>query len=162
MTDPAMEFVVNHESRKHIPEDLLRYLFASSYANVYGSSPKLHVFPPDVLPHHQSVADALRLRHGYFNDRFRVQVADQPATTVTSHLSKDGHYFIHHDPSQCRSWTVREAARAQTFPDNYFFEGTRTDQYRQVGNAVPPYLALQIASLVAVVLGANNHGCSDA
>jgi len=154
IVDPIMDVVPNHETRKHIPEDLVRYLFASSYANVYGSSPKLHEFPPDLLPNHESVADALRLRHGFFNDRFRVQVADQPATTVTSHLSKDGHYFIHHDPSQCRSWTVREAARAQTFPDNYFFEGTRTDQYRQVGNAVPPYLALQIAELVAAILGA--------
>lgn len=150
--DPSMDFVVNHETRKHIPEDLLRYLFVASYAIVNGASPKLHHFPAALLPKHQNVAETLRLRHGYFNDRFRVQVADQPATTVTSHISKDGHYFIHHDPTQCRSWTVREAARIQTFPDNYFFEGTRTDQYRQVGNAVPPYLALQIARVVANVL----------
>lgn len=152
--DPLMDVVGNHETRKHMPEDLLRYLFASSYASVYGSSPKLHAFPPELLPNHQNVADTVRRRYGYFNDRFRVQVADQPATTVTSHVAKDGHYFIHHDPTQCRSWTVREAARAQTFPDNYFFEGTRTDQYRQVGNAVPPYLAVQIAGFVAAVLGA--------
>lgn len=150
--DPEMEFVVNHESRKHIAEDLLRYLFVSSYAVVNGVSPKLHQFPSELLPKHQNVADTLRYRHGFFNDRFRVQVEDQPATTVLSHISKDGHYFIHHDPGQCRSWTVREAARVQTFPDNYFFEGTRTDQYRQVGNAVPPYLALQIAGVVAGIL----------
>jgi len=151
-----MNFVVNHETRKHIPEDLLRYLFASSYAAVgaNGRSPKLHNFPVELLPKHENVARTLKYRHGFFNDRFRVQVAGQPATTVTSHIAKDGHYFIHHDPAQCRSWTVREAARVQTFPDNYFFEGTRTDQYRQVGNAVPPYLAVQIAAVVAAVLEA--------
>jgi DNA (cytosine-5)-methyltransferase 1 len=154
LIDPAMDFVVNHETRKHMKEDLLRYLFASSYAIVNGLSPKLHQYPAELLPDHVNVAHTVEHRHGFFNDRFRVQVSEQPATTVTSHICKDGHYFIHHDPAQCRCWTVREAARVQTFPDNYFFEGTRTDQYRQVGNAVPPYLALQVAQVVAVVLSA--------
>jgi DNA (cytosine-5)-methyltransferase 1 len=154
IAEPGMDFIVNHETRKHIPEDLLRYLFASSYGVVNGASPKLHQFPVALLPNHQNVAHTVRQRHGFFNDRFRVQVAGQPGTTVTSHMCKDGHYFIHHDPTQCRSWTVREAARVQTFPDNYFFEGTRTDQYRQVGNAVPPYLAMQLARIVASVLSA--------
>jgi DNA (cytosine-5)-methyltransferase 1 len=153
LCDPAMDFVVNHETRRHMRKDLLRYLFASSYAKS-GASPKLHQYPEVLLPDHVNVAHTVLHRHGFFNDRFRVQVQDQPATTVTCHICKDGHYFIHHDPTQCRSWTVREAARVQTFPDNYFFEGTRTDQYRQVGNAVPPYLARQIAGVVASVLSA--------
>jgi DNA (cytosine-5)-methyltransferase 1 len=150
--DSRMDFVCNHETRCHKTDDLVRYLFASVYADAYTRSPKLHQFPPSLLPNHRNARAAVALRHGHFNDRFRVQVPSEPATTVTSHMAKDGHSFIHHDVSQCRSWTVREAARTQTFPDNYFFEGFRTDQYRQVGNAVPPLLARKIGELVASII----------
>jgi DNA (cytosine-5)-methyltransferase 1 len=146
--------VSNHESRSHMKEDLWRYVFVAAYGQEHGRSPVLKVFPKALLPSHESVVQALGRGHGYFSDRFRVQIASKPATTVTSHISKDGHYFIHYDPSQCRSLTVREAARLQTFPDDYFFEGNRTEQYSQVGNAVPPLLARQLAAILHPVLDA--------
>jgi DNA (cytosine-5)-methyltransferase 1 len=148
--DPRLLAVCNHTTRSHIRKDLHRYFFAAAFAQVYDRSPKLDDFPHDLLPNHKNVAEALE--SGKFSDRFRVQIKGHPATTVTSHISKDGHYFIHYDPTQCRSLTVREAARLQTFPDNYFFEGPRTEQYQQVGNAVPPLLARQIAEIVAALI----------
>jgi DNA (cytosine-5)-methyltransferase 1 len=145
--DPRLKGVSNHETRSHIKEDLWRYAFASCYAEHTGASPQLRDFPEALLPKHANVKEAVRGQK--FGDRFRVQVADRPSSTITSHISKDGHYFIHYDPRQYRSLTVREAARLQTFPDNYFFEGTRTSQYHQVGNAVPPLLAYKIAGIVS-------------
>ena len=150
--DPRLAGVCNHETRCHIPDDLRRYFFVAVFAAIAnpGRSPILQDFPLALLPHHHNVDEALR--GSKFNDRFRVQLPNRPSTTVMSHISKDGHYYIHYDPAQCRSLTVREAARLQTFPDNYFFEGPRTEQYHQVGNAVPPFLAHQIAEAVEAFL----------
>jgi len=148
--DVRIKGVCHHTTRSHIAKDLLRYLHAACYAKIHHKSPALKDFPGDLLPNHKNAKTALSGSN--FADRFRVQVEGRPSTTVTSHISKDGHYYIHYDPAQCRSLTVREAARLQTFPDNYFFCGKRTAQYTQVGNAVPPYLAWQIAEVVYDVL----------
>ncbi len=142
--------ICNHFTRPHIRKDLYRYLFASCFAEINERSPFLRDYPVELLPNHKSVSNAIK--YGYFNDRFRVQVYDRPSTTVTSHLAKDGHYFIHPDPFQCRSMTVREVARLQAFPDDYYFCGSRSAKYIQVGNAVPPLLSREIASIVLEVL----------
>jgi DNA (cytosine-5)-methyltransferase 1 len=147
----AVPFVLNHEARSHMATDLERYFFAACWAEKHGRSPSLADFPAGLLPAHRNVKRALD--GALFADRFRVQMLDRPSTTITSHIAKDGHYFIHPDPRQCRSLTVREAARLQTFPDDYLFTGPRTSQYHQVGNAVPPHLARQIAGCVAEALG---------
>ncbi|MBE7539556.1 MAG: DNA cytosine methyltransferase [Opitutaceae bacterium] len=142
--------VLNHNSRGHMASDLRRYFFWSAYAAVHERSPSLADVPHYLRPNHENVkGDAKDIP---FADRFRVQLSGRPSTTITCHIAKDGHYYIHHDPSQCRSLSVREGARLQTFPDTYFFEGPVTEQYKQVGNAVPPYLAKQIGGLVADIL----------
>lgn len=145
LDDPNLVGVSGHETRSHMRSDLARYLFAACFAKAEGLSPRAHQFPDILAPNHKN------WKSGKFNDRFRVQVGDASASTITSHISKDGHYFIHPDPTQCRSLTVREAARLQTFPDNYHFMGNRTEQFVQVGNAVPPFLALQIAQALLPV-----------
>lgn len=149
--DPKLKGVTLHESRGHMPTDLRRYLFAAHYAYLHGTSPNISKFKPWLLPKHNNLSNS-NGEETPFADRFRVQVRRRPSTTVVSHISKDGHYYIHFDPTQCRSLTVREAARLQTFPDNYYIEGTRTAQYQQVGNAVPPLLARGMAKIVHGIL----------
>jgi DNA (cytosine-5)-methyltransferase 1 len=154
LIDDRLGGVIQHQTRGHISSDLARYLFCAAYAlhSPEKKSPKIQDWPTEKLrPDHKNIksntlgSNGPKLSTLTHSDRFKVQVWHKPSTTVVSHISKDGHYFIHPDPEQCRSLTVREAARLQTFPDNYFFCGNRTQQYHQVGNAVPPFLARQIA-----------------
>ena len=133
--------ILNHESRSHMESDLERYMYLSMFANQHHSRPHPNEWPTFLTPNHKNWSS------GKFADRFKVQLWNQPSSTITSHISKDGHHYIHPDPIQCRSFTVREAARIQTFPDNYFFEGPRTEQFHQVGNAVPAFLSHEIAKI---------------
>lgn len=150
--DEKLGVWLNHETRSHMTSDLGRYFYAAVFTGQRGYSPKGHkeFALKGLAPEHAN------WETGKFADRFRVQRYGEPSTTVTSHISKDGHYFIHPDPLQCRSLTVREAARLQTFPDNYFFQGNRTQQYHQVGNAVPALLANQIAEICHLILQKND------
>ena len=144
--DELKTLVLNHQARSHMKEDLKRYRWWAQRAEKDGKSPNVHDAPESLRPAHANLqGDA---EPAIFVDRFKVHLPDKPCGTVTSHISKDGHYYIHYDPAQARSFSVREAARIQTFPDDYFFMGNRTQQYHQVGNAVPPYLAYQIGARV--------------
>lgn len=141
---PQLGGFAQHEARSHMLGDISRYAYFSARATWHGERVKVHELPWHLLPKHKNLTGEVVP----FSDRFRVQTRDRPASTVVSHISKDGHYFIHPDPVQARSLTVREAARLQSFPDDYVFVGNRTEQFHQVGNAVPPFLASQLAQIV--------------
>ena len=87
-----------------------------------------------------------------FSNSYVVQRRDLPGRTIIAHLYKDGNQFIHYDHNQSRTFTVREAARIQSFPDNFRFMGSRTQQYKQVGNAVPPLMANKVANAIQKAL----------
>ncbi len=135
--------VINNVSRPHRKEDLEIYKYA---INKYLNGERLKYSDlPEKLQFHKNRKS--------FLDRFKVVDRNAAAShTVVAHIAKDGHYYIHPDIKQLRSLTVREVARLQSFPDNYKFEGSRTDQFIQVGNAVPPLMAQVIGQKVKELL----------
>lgn len=89
--------------------------------------------------------------------KYHVLRKEQPSTTITAHLHKDGLRFIHYDPEQKRTITVREAARLQSFPDDFEFLSTRGNQYKMIGNAVPPEFARRLSQAVSEFLKVMNR-----
>lgn len=122
----------DHVCRKHNAMDVVRY---SEMSRHHWTFTQLLENRPDL--HHE--------RARLFGNSYVVQFWDEPARTIIAHLVKDGNQFIHPDPNQGRTLTVREAARLQSFPDDFEFAGSRGDQFRQIGNAVPPLFAEALA-----------------
>ena len=124
--------LLDHVARNHNDTDIERYRVMS----------KEHWTFQELL---QNRPDLNHEKQRVFGNSYVVQWWDLPAKTIIAHLYKDGNQFIHPDHTQGRTFTVREAARIQSFPDDFVFEGAKTDQYKQIGNAVPPLLANAIA-----------------
>lgn len=135
--------VINHVARSHRKADLEIYCYA---INKYLKGERIkYTDLPEELQFHKNRKN--------FLDRFKVVDRNASAShTVVSHIAKDGHYYIHPDIDQLRSLTVREVARLQSFPDSYKFEGPRTAQFIQVGNAIPPLMAEEIARKIKEML----------
>jgi len=135
-TRNGVDFVTQHITRHHNERDLEIYSIAiDKWLN--GKKRLKYDELPKRLQTHKNVLA--------FLDRYKVVDPIGHSHTVVAHLSKDGHYYIYPDPKQVRSISVREAARIQSFPDDYFFEGGRTEAFKQIGNAVPPLMAQKIA-----------------
>ncbi|MDI1256700.1 MAG: DNA cytosine methyltransferase [Flavobacterium sp.] len=128
-------FLRDHVSRTHNEQDRIRYMTMSK--NKWTFSDLLEKRP-----------DLNHIKQRVFNNSYVVQWWDQPSKTIIAHLYKDGNQFIHPDYKQERTITPREAARLQSFPDDFVFEGPRTQQYKQIGNAVPPLMAEAIAKSI--------------
>lgn len=135
-------FVTQHEARPHNERDREIY---RRVIRKWVKGKRLHY---DELPEYLKT----HKHRNVFKDRFKVVDSAGNCHTLVAHISKDGHYYIHPDIDQARSISVREAARIQSFPDDYFFEGSRTSAFRQIGNAVPPVLASKVAGAIKSLL----------
>jgi DNA (cytosine-5)-methyltransferase 1 len=131
-------FVYNHTVRYHNARDL------ELYSLLRPGEDSIHI-----LERHGR-ADLMRYRRDVFDDKYARLRGDRPSKTIVAHLAKDGNGYVH--PTQVRSISIREAARLQSFRDDYTFCGSPSDQWTQVGNAVPPVLAEKIARSILHVL----------
>jgi DNA (cytosine-5)-methyltransferase 1 len=145
----GLDVLTQHLTRKHTEQDKKIYQIAVKKWNDNSKRLDYNDLPEKLKTH--------RNRHSFF-DRFKVVAENQPFShTVVAHIAKDGHYYIHPDIDQNRSISVREAARLQSFPDDYYFESVRlgaikTSAFRQIGNAVPPLMATTIAKAIKKLL----------
>lgn len=144
----GIDVVTHHVARPHSKQDLQIYKIAVKKWLNAQERLSYNDLPERLKTHSNRTT---------FCDRFKVVASDLPySQTVVAHIAKDGHYYIHPDLEQNRSITIREAARLQSFPDDYYFEGVRdgnptrkvfynrTSAFRQIGNAVPPLMAEMI------------------
>lgn len=145
----GIDVLTQHVARPHSDQDKEIYRIVVETWNSKKERLNYNDLPEHLKTH--------RNRHSFF-DRFKVVAEDEPhSQTVVAHIAKDGHYYIHPNIEQNRSLTVREAARLQSFPDDYYFEGikegvNRTPAFNQIGNAVPPLMAERIASEIKKII----------
>ncbi|MCI0449421.1 MAG: DNA cytosine methyltransferase [Chlorobi bacterium] len=139
----GLDFYTQHITRPHNENDLEIYRLVIDKWN----KEKVRLKYTD-LPKKNRTQKNLKS----FLDRFKVINKKSNSHTLVAHIAKDGHYYIHPDIKQLRSISVREAARIQSFPDDYYFEGSRTSIFKQIGNAVPPLMSERIAKKIAKLL----------
>lgn len=125
----------DHVARNHNDRDIERYIAMSKNKWTFKEMLEMR-------------EDLRHEKQRVFGNSYTVQWWDLPSKTIIAHLYKDGNQFIHPDYTQGRTFTVREAARIQSFPDDFIFEGPRTEQFKQIGNAVPPLFAEAIAKCI--------------
>lgn len=140
-------FVTQHIARPHNDRDLAIYKIAIDKWLKKSERLKYPDLPKKLKTHKNESS---------FVDRFKVVDPNGLSHTMVAHIAKDGHHYIYPDTKQIRSISVREAARIQSFPDDYYFEGGRTAAFRQIGNAVPPLMAFSIAEKVKELLCQKN------
>ena len=145
--EDGFNILTQHETRMHNERDLKIYKIAITKWNNEQKRlcyKELSEEYPELCTHKNKTS---------FTNRFNVIKANKSAShTILAHMAMDGHYYIHPDIEQLRSLSVREGARLQSFPDDFYFEGPRTAQFRQIGNAVPPKMAEQIAKKIKEIL----------
>jgi len=132
-----------HKSRKNRPIDLEIYKICADFYRNNNKNIRYNELPAHLITHNNKKS---------FLDRFKVVPKDSVSHTIVAHIAKDGHHFIHPDSKQNRSITVREAARIQSFPDDFYFESSQTSAFKQIGNAVPPLMAEIIANKIKEML----------
>lgn len=142
-TRNGIDYTTQHITRNHNDRDLEIYYIAIDKWLNDRQRLKYNDIPKRLQTHKNTEA---------FLDRYKVIDPTGHSHTVVAHIAKDGHYYIYPDLKQVRSISVREAARIQSFPDDYFFEGGRTAAFKQIGNAVPPLMAEKIATSLKYLL----------
>lgn len=139
----GIDFTTQHISRFNNENDLEIYRIAVNKWIVEGKRLNYAELPPRLIKHNNTKT---------FTNRFQVVNHKGVSHTVVAHICADGHYYIHPDIEQNRSITVREAARIQSFPDDYFFESSRTAAFKQIGNAVPVLMGEGVAKKIKNLL----------